>query len=58
MSRRPLSSPLGDWWVLEAPEASGAVKGSLSLSAARPHKALRLRANDEIMFCIKRVRLK
>jgi hypothetical protein len=58
MSRRPLSGPLGYWSVVEAPQGSGATKGSLSLSTGGPHKVLRLCANDEIMLLIKRVRLK
>ena len=58
MTRRPLSGPLGDWSVVEAPQGSAAAKRSLYLSTASLHKALRLWANDEIMLLIKRVRLK
>jgi hypothetical protein len=58
MSRRPLSSPLGDWSVVQAPQGSAPAKRSLCLSTDGPHKALRLRPNDEIMLLIKRVRLK
>jgi hypothetical protein len=58
MSRRPLSGPLGNWSVVEAPQGSAPTKGSLCLSTGGPHKALRLCANDEIMLLIKRVRLK
>jgi hypothetical protein len=58
MSSGPLSRFRGGWSVVEAARGLAPTKRALCLAAARPHKALRLCANDEIMLIIKRVRLR
>jgi hypothetical protein len=58
MNRRARSGLAGDWSLVGAPQAWAATKRPLCLSIDGPHKALQLCANDEIMFLIKRVRLK
>jgi hypothetical protein len=58
MNRRPLSNPLGDCSVVEAPQGSAPTK-KVSVPVDRQrHRALQRFANDEIMLLIKRVRLK